>query len=157
MSNQCTRFAKRNSNLLTSLLCARKSSFLVSLLLASVLTIGCLGATGCAPDGSSPQSNGAGYEAIECPASVSELEFRNDHALEEHFEKHGDEMGCSTADEYVARANAVIAHPDALHKLQAEDGDDLYFLEDTGEFVVVSPKGFIRTYFITNRDYYDRQ
>lgn len=157
MSKQCTRFAKRNSTPRSPLRCACKSPFLASLLLAAVLAIGCLTCAGCASDDGSPQSDGAGYEVIGCPASVSELEFRNDHALEEHFEKHGDEMGCATADEYVARANAVIAHPEALHKLQAEDGDDLYFLEDTSEFVVVSPKGFIRTYFITDRDYYDRQ
>lgn len=39
----------------------------------------------------------------------------------------------------------------------AEDGDDLYFLESTGEFVVVSPAGYIRTYYLTDRDYFDRQ
>ena len=42
-------------------------------------------------------------------------------------------------------------------KLQAEDGDDLYFLESTGEFVVVSPAGYIRTYYLTDRDYFERQ
>lgn len=83
--------------------------------------------------------------------------FRNHHALEEHFEKHGAEVGCATVEEYLAAANAVIANPDALHKLEAEDGDDVYFLESTGEFVVVSPNGYIRTYFITDRDYFDRQ
>lgn len=85
------------------------------------------------------------------------LSFRNHHALEEHFEKHGAEVGCATVDDYLAAANAVIANPDALHKLEAEDGDDVYFLESTGEFVVVSPDGYIRTYFITDRDYFDRQ
>ena len=58
---------------------------------------------------------------------------------------------------YDAAANAVIANPASLHKLQAEDGDDLYFLESTGEFVVVSPAGHIRTYCLTDRDYFDRQ
>ena len=72
-------------------------------------------------------------------------------------EKHGQETGCATAEEYLAAANAVIANPAALHKLQAEDGDDLYFLESTGEFVVVSPAGYIRTYYLTDRDYFERQ
>ena len=71
--------------------------------------------------------------------------------------KHGQETGCATAEEYLAAANAVVANPAALHKLQAEDGDDLYFLESTGEFVVVSPAGYIRTYYLADRDYFERQ
>lgn len=125
----------------------------LSLLFAGLLALSLAASAGC-----------AGFQHVtdtseaNSPAAVtSHLTFRNAHALEEHFEKHGAEMGCATADEYLASANAVIANPKSLHKLQAEDGDDLYFLERTGEFVVVSPKGFIRTYFITDRDYYDRQ
>lgn len=87
----------------------------------------------------------------------SDLTFRTDEKLQQHFEKHGWETGCATAEEYLAAANAVIADPASLHKLQAEDGDDLYFLERTGEFVVVSPAGYIRTYYLTDRDYFDRQ
>lgn len=89
--------------------------------------------------------------------TASHLTFRTDEKLQQHFEKHGWETGCSTAEEYLAAANAVIANPDSLHKLQAEDGDDLYFLESTGEFVVVSPAGYIRTYYLTDRNYFDRQ
>ena len=121
-------------------------AFLVSAALAFTL----LGSAGCTTSSAAPAN--APASAVE-----SHLAFRNDHALEEHFEKHGDEVGCDSATEYLAAANAVIASPDALHKLQAEDGDDVYFLESTGEFVVVSPQGFIRTYFITDRDYFDRQ
>lgn len=42
---------------------------------------------------------------------------------------------------------------------EAEDGDDVYYIEDTNEFVVVSPDGYLRTYFNTDagKDYYDRQ
>ena len=69
----------------------------------------------------------------------------------------GRKPGCATAEEYLAAANAVVANPAALHKLQAEDGDDLYFLESTGEFVVVSPAGYLRTYYLTDRDYFERQ
>lgn len=89
--------------------------------------------------------------------TASHLTFRTDEKLQQHFEKHGWETGCATAEEYLAAANSVIANPDSLHKLQAEDGDDLYFLESTGEFVVVSPAGYIRTYYLTDRDYFDRQ
>ena len=85
------------------------------------------------------------------------LTFRTEEKLQQHFEKHGWEVGCATAEEYLAAANAVVANPAALHKLQAEDGDDLYFLESTGEFVVVSPAGYLRTYYLTDRDYFERQ
>lgn len=55
------------------------------------------------------------------------------------------------------RANNVIQNPSALHKLEAEDGDDVYYVESTREFVVVSTDGYIRTYFLADLDYYDRQ
>lgn len=85
--------------------------------------------------------------------------FRNERLLNQHYEKHGIEMGFATIEEYVAAANAVISHPDALHKQEEEDNDDIYFLESTNEFVVVSTDGFIRTYFIASGgiDYYNRQ
>lgn len=132
-----------------------KGHRVLALLLASLLVLSLTVSTGCA--GSQHPGDKQEANAPAATAAASHLAFRNYHALEDHFEKHGAEMGCATADEYLARANAVIANPKALHKLQAEDGDDLYFLERTGEFVVVSPKGFIRTYFLTDRDYFDRQ
>ncbi len=85
--------------------------------------------------------------------------FRTQEQLKDHFERHGIEMGFEDEDAYVAGANRVIASPDALHKLEAEDGDDIYYLEDTNEFVVVSKQGFIRTYFEPDDGlaYYERQ
>lgn len=85
--------------------------------------------------------------------------FRNERLLDQHYEKHGIEMGFATIEEYVAAANAVINHPDVLHKQEAEDNDDVYFLESTNEFVIVSTDGYIRTYFIASGgiDYYNRQ
>ncbi len=68
-------------------------------------------------------------------------------------------MGFSSAEEYEEAACAVINNPDALHKLEAEDGDDVYYVEATNEFVIVSTDGYIRTYFYPDAgiDYYDRQ
>lgn len=85
--------------------------------------------------------------------------FRSDFLLEEHYQKHGVEMGFATKEDYVAAANEVIYSPDALHKLEAEDGDDVYYLEATNEFVIVSTDGYIRTYFhpSSGKDYFDRQ
>lgn len=85
--------------------------------------------------------------------------FRNSKLLNEHFEKHGKEMGFSSAEEYQAAASAVVNNANALHKTEKEDGDDVYYLEATNEFVIVSTDGFIRTYFLPNAgiDYYNRQ
>ncbi len=95
---------------------------------------------------------------VETP-QVQLYSFRNERLLNQHYEKHGIEMGFATIEEYVAAANAVINHPDVLHKQEAEDNDDVYFLEATNEFVVMSTDGYIRTYFIASGgiDYYNRQ
>lgn len=91
--------------------------------------------------------------------SQETLTFRSWKLLEEHFEKHGEEVGCSTAEEYLAAANAVVANRKSLHKTEKEDGDDVYFLESTGEFVIVSTDGYIRTYYKPEDGirYYNRQ
>ncbi|MCM1266947.1 MAG: zinc-ribbon domain containing protein [Bacteroidales bacterium] len=93
------------------------------------------------------------------PASTSLYFFRKEQYLQEHFEKHGAEFGYASADEYLAGANRVIASPEALHKLEAEDGDDVYYLEASNEFVIVSTDGYIRTYLKPDdgKAYFDRQ
>lgn len=85
--------------------------------------------------------------------------FRNEDYLMQHFQKHGEEFPYETAQDYLAGANRVVQSPDALHKLEAEDGDDIYYLEATNEFVVVSTDGYLRTYFKPSAgiDYYNRQ
>lgn len=87
------------------------------------------------------------------------LSFRSDELREEHYQKHGIEMGFSSALEYEAAAVSVVENADALHKTEEEDGDDVYYLERTNEFVIVSTDGFIRTYFNPDDgiDYYNRQ
>lgn len=85
--------------------------------------------------------------------------FRTQAQLTDHYERHGVEMGYDTEESYVAGANGVVLSPDALHKLEEEDGDFVYYLEETNEFVVLSPDGYIRTYFCPDDgiDYYNRQ
>lgn len=95
-------------------------------------------------------------------ATVEDTEaytFRSQKQLTEHFEKHGKDMGFSSEEEYLQNANRVISSPEALHKLEAEDLDDVYYLENSNEFVIVSSDGFIRTYFSPEDgiDYYNRQ
>lgn len=85
--------------------------------------------------------------------------FRNDRNLQSHYEKHGIEMGFASAEEYEAAASAVINNPAALTKTEKEDGDYVYYLEETNEFVILSTDGYIRTYFLPSagKAYYDRQ
>lgn len=85
--------------------------------------------------------------------------FRNKNLLDQHYEKHGREMGFASAEEYEKAAAAVPNHPDVLHKIEKEDGDDVYYVEATNEFVIVSTDGYIRTYFNPDRgiDYYNKQ
>lgn len=100
----------------------------------------------------------------ETPTEEPEIEltnywFRTKKLRDSHFEKHGIEMGFETPEEYIEAANRVICNPNALHKLEAEDNDHVYFIEETNEFVVLSQDGYLRTYYIANGgiDYFNRQ
>jgi pyocin large subunit-like protein len=95
--------------------------------------------------------------------SYVEYHFRSQKLLNQHFEKHGaefkDDFGYKTAAEYEKGASDVINDPDALFKHEAEDGDEVYYLEDTNEFVILSTDGYIRTYFRPSggKKYFDKQ
>lgn len=87
------------------------------------------------------------------------ITFRNENLLREHFDKHGKEMGFTDAKAYEQAAAAVVTNPLSLHKVEAEDNDDVYYLESTNEFVIVSTDGYIRTYFKPDKGkvYFDQQ
>ncbi len=101
------------------------------------------------------ESSEAGFHDV----PPSNYEFRNQKLEDNHYKKHGIEMGFDTVDDYIAAANKVIDNPDALYKLEAEDDDHIYFIEETNEFVVLSQDGYIRTYYIADGgiDYFNRQ
>ena len=96
---------------------------------------------------------------IQREENIKEYTFRNEKLLKSHYEKHGIEMGFSTEEEYQTAASLVVNNPKALHKKEKEDNDDVYYLEETNEFVIVSTDGYIRTYFNPNSgiEYYNRQ
>ncbi len=95
--------------------------------------------------------------------TYAEYHFRSKKLLNQHFEKHGaefdEDFGYKTAEEYEKGASDVINNKEALHKTEAEDGDGVYYIEATNEFVILSTDGYIRTYFRPNggKSYYDRQ
>lgn len=141
----------------------RLAAFLLAAFLSFALCLpGCTTASDSAADprattAQTEPGNTTANRADQDSATASHLTFRTEEKLQQHFDKHGWETGTANPGEYLAAANAVIASPDAEHKLQAEDGDDLYYLDLTGEFVVVSPEGYIRTYFIADHAYFERQ
>lgn len=85
--------------------------------------------------------------------------FRNSKLLNEHYDKHGKEMGFKSAKDYEKAACDVINNPAALYKTEKEDGDHVYYIVATNEFVVLSKDGYIRTYFLPSggKAYFDRQ
>lgn len=100
------------------------------------------------------------YE-IESETEESNMEytFRSKQLLDEHYEKHGIFMKYKSAEKYQKGANRVINDKETLHAVEAEDGDDVYYLERTNEFVVVSKDGYIRTFFCPEDgiEYFHRQ
>lgn len=107
-----------------------------------------------------PASNLTAEEDTEIEESeASVFHFRSEKHLNDHYEKHGAEMGFTSPEEYEKAASAVVNNPESLHKLEKDDGDDVYYLEKTNEFVVVSTDGYIRTYFLPDAGiaYYNKQ
>lgn len=118
------------------------------------------------PTAAQPETTASQPEATEAATTVqpqtaaqASITFRNEKLLNSHYEKHGIEMGFASAKDYERAAAAVVSNPEALHKKEAEDGDDVYYIESTNEFVIVSTDGYIRTYFNPDAgiSYYNRQ
>ena len=86
-----------------------------------------------APSGTDGEDGKGEPEADDKDGGEIEIlyEFRRESYLEQHFDKHGNEFDYATKEEYLEGANRVIQSPDALHKIEAEDGDDIYYLEET--------------------------
>ena len=99
------------------------------------------------------------WSAVKSINTKKAYHFRNEYLLNQHFDKHGREMGFSTAKEYESAASDVVTNPESLHKIEQEDGDDVYYLESTNDIVFVSTDGYIRTYFRpdSGKYYFDKQ
>lgn len=112
------------------------------------------------PDGaiSAPEGSSEPIDDTDVQSYV-QYRFRSNKQLQQHYEKHGIDMGFASAEEYEQAASDVANSPDALHKTEKEDGDDVYYIEATNDFVVVSTDGYIRTYFWPDagKAYFDRQ
>ena len=87
------------------------------------------------------------------------LVFRTPEKLIEHFYEHGEQTKCDSAEEYLIKANMVIQNPESQSKYETDEGDNdkIYYLSETGEIVFVSTDGYIRTYFVADDEYFERQ
>ena len=68
-------------------------------------------------------------------------------------------MGYDSPEAYEEGAVAVINNTQAMKKQENEDNDDVYYVKDTNELVIVSTDGYIRTYFNPSDgiEYFERQ
>ena len=83
--------------------------------------------------------------------------FKNNEELKEHFIKHGRECNCKTPKKYLKTANKIIKSKKSLKKTEKDDCDTVYFNKKTGGIVFVSPKGYIRSFYLADFDYFERQ
>lgn len=83
--------------------------------------------------------------------------FKSADDLREHFLKHGAETHSDSPREYLKKANRLITSKTSLKKSEKEDNDYVFFDEKTGEIAFVSGKGFIRTYYISDKAYFNKQ
>lgn len=138
---------------------------LLALILAMAFAVTACGGTDSSSDGDSYDDGSQDIYAEENvetdyeDLSTTHYYFRNQDLLMQHYQKHGIEMGFSSAEDYEEGACQVINDPDALYKEEAEDGDECFYIEETNEFVVLSGDGYIRTYFLPDagKAYFDRQ
>lgn len=84
--------------------------------------------------------------------------FRTNEFFTSHYEKHDEEFGEITKEEYLLNANELINSKSALTKTE-EDGDLIYYDSENNEFLVLSTDGYIRTFFKPDAgmDYFNRQ
>jgi pyocin large subunit-like protein len=118
-----------------------------------------LGVTACdqAPPGTEPVHRGSAA-ALDTSAPSHPAPRFAPGQLEQHFQKHGAEMGFSSEADYLRAAQALVQGGPGVETYR-RGGDTLYFRESTGEFAVVSDRNVLRTYFKPGdgRRYWERQ
>lgn len=161
---------KGGANKLSLNECIKKFNSVLALFMTiAVFIAGLAGLSGCGTASDTDKQQTFTQNTVQSAESIDNTDkasdtnktytFRNQKLLNSHYEKHGKDMGFSSAKEYEKAASVVVTNPDALHKTEAEDGDDVYYVESTNEFVIVSTDGYIRTYFNPDAGiaYYNRQ
>jgi len=79
----------------------------------------------------------------------STAEFKSEELLTNHFEKHANEFGDITKEQYLSKAQNFadsIADGNVLTNVRA-NGDVIIYNKAKNEFAVKTSEGIIRTYF----------
>ena len=107
-----------------------------------------------------PTTSASSDDTTGKPVDKKSYTFRTNKLYNDHYEKHGEEFGKITKAEYLELANELINSDSdrVLHKY-SDDGDYMYFDQDSGYFLVLSEDGYIRTFFIPTAGikYWNRQ
>lgn len=106
----------------------------------------------------SDQDVTSAYEGDNDYSALKQYTFKNERLARQHYQKHGAELGYHSQEAYLNGARRTIASADL--KGYQLDGDIQYLNSSSCDYVVVSPQGYIRTYFRPSGDceaYFKRQ
>lgn len=93
--------------------------------------------------------------------NISEINFKNKKLLDSHFNKHKAEFeNCKTSNDYLKLMNDFYKNDnkDEVLGLTFLDGESVKYNIKTNEFMTISNKGKVKTYFKPKKgkDYYER-
>lgn len=129
--------------------------WLVALLGVALLAFVAARSTG---DESSVETGASSSGAAQVQTDIG---FRNQRRLDEHFDKHGREFGDIDKDTYLRRAQELRDGTAGGSVLEAvrDDGVVTRFDRDSGDFIAFNPDRTIRTFFRPNdgEAYFRRQ
>ena len=105
-----------------------------------------------------PVTQAGTKSAVPNPSKQITYIFRTQDLYDQHYNKHGQEFGDITKEEYILLANELFTSEDALRKTEA-DGDLLFYDVESNTFGVLSEDGYIRTCFKPDDgiEYWNRQ
>ncbi len=113
-------------------------------LILLLLAIGC---AGCDRAGAPDAAAREGASAVR-----SDTGFRSRRLLDEHFRKHASDIGASSREDYLRRAQELRDRPrgDRILEVARDDGVVTRFDRTTGAFIAFDRDGTIRTFFRPN-------
>ncbi len=107
------------------------------------------------------QTSAARQQSRDKTGASPNIGFRSRRNLDEHYQKHGQEFGEISRDEYLHQAQILRDAPVGGDILEAkrEDGTTSRFNRSTGAFIAFNEDLTIRTYFKPNdgERYFQRQ
>ncbi|MEG0027628.1 MAG: hypothetical protein RR360_06865 [Raoultibacter sp.] len=133
----------------------KQKCFVVVIFVSLIVCAMLMGVSGCA------QSPDQGASSTPVAAGEQDYQFASQEKFDQHYKKHGREFGSISQNEYLQKANDLIVSTASTVKTKEEktDGDTCYYDTATNEFLVLTKKGVIRTFFHPDDgiDYFNRQ